>query len=462
MLSAAVGTGVASNFGAPIGGVLFAIEVTATYFPVRNYIFAFIGSISGAISFRYFWNLIVHQPGLTPLMETDFSINFNSFSFVEYVLVAFLGVMCGLIGVAFIKFNALASRFMRKTKLRVFRSPYIYAFGVCLVCGVATYPLFFGDWMSAPQADVLKDLFHHKPLTSTDDPRIINKDWTRINLYGALVVYGVYKFLLTSVAILLPIPCGVYIPVMGVGACLGRIFGELLKLFFDGGGMDWANVVVIPGAYAVVGASALAGSVTHTLSSAVIIFELTGDIRFLLPVLLAVVISVATAKKLSSLSIYDSTARIRGLNLLPDIQQETYDVLAKDIMDVNAHHISRRTSFKDAVELINSTTDLVYAVVESEDSKILIGSITRESLQASLANATERKEEALFLDFPVESNPVQLVEDTPLPQIHVFFSTMMVPVAFVTRRGALVGVITRHDLSMIVTKKDSDETILKD
>lgn len=33
-----------------------------------------------------------------------------------------------------------------------------------------------------------------------------------------------------------------------------------------------------------VGAAALAGGVTHTLSSALIIVELTGDIRFLLPV----------------------------------------------------------------------------------------------------------------------------------------------------------------------------------
>lgn len=33
LLSAATGVGVASNFGAPIGGVLFSVEVTSTYYP---------------------------------------------------------------------------------------------------------------------------------------------------------------------------------------------------------------------------------------------------------------------------------------------------------------------------------------------------------------------------------------------------------------------------------------------
>ena len=37
VLSAACAVGIACNFAAPIGGVLFAIEVTTNYFAVRNY-----------------------------------------------------------------------------------------------------------------------------------------------------------------------------------------------------------------------------------------------------------------------------------------------------------------------------------------------------------------------------------------------------------------------------------------
>jgi len=43
--------------GAPVGGVLFSIEVTSTYYPLRNYWLAYLSSISGAVLFRYLWNL---------------------------------------------------------------------------------------------------------------------------------------------------------------------------------------------------------------------------------------------------------------------------------------------------------------------------------------------------------------------------------------------------------------------
>ncbi len=57
MLGAACATGVASHFGSPVGGVLFSIEVTSTYYPVRNYWYSFIGTVTGATLFRYLWNL---------------------------------------------------------------------------------------------------------------------------------------------------------------------------------------------------------------------------------------------------------------------------------------------------------------------------------------------------------------------------------------------------------------------
>ena len=64
LLSAACAVGVSCCFAAPIGGVLFSIEVTSTYFAVRDYWRAFFGSVMAALVFRvsgriqdYFKNL---------------------------------------------------------------------------------------------------------------------------------------------------------------------------------------------------------------------------------------------------------------------------------------------------------------------------------------------------------------------------------------------------------------------
>lgn len=42
------------------------------------------------------------------------------------------------------------------------------------------------------------------------------------------------------------------------------------------------------GGYSIVGAAALAGAVTHTISTSVIVFELTGQITHILPVMVSV------------------------------------------------------------------------------------------------------------------------------------------------------------------------------
>ncbi len=52
MLAAACAVGVACCFAAPIGGVLFSIEVTAVYFAVRDYWRGFFAAGIGALTFR--------------------------------------------------------------------------------------------------------------------------------------------------------------------------------------------------------------------------------------------------------------------------------------------------------------------------------------------------------------------------------------------------------------------------
>ena len=65
----------------------------------------------------------------------------------------------------------------------------------------------------------------------------------------------------------------------------------------------------MPGGYAVVGAAAFSGAVTHTISTSVIVFELTGQISHIIPVMIAVLIANAAAQWLQP-SIYDSIIQV--------------------------------------------------------------------------------------------------------------------------------------------------------
>ena len=80
-----------------------------------------------------------------------------------------------------------------------------------------------------------------------------------------------------------------------------------------------------------IGSSAYAGAVTHTLSSAVLLLELTGDVTYALHVMLATAISFSVARLLSQ-SIYERVIRLRGLPYVSDMPYLPHVVDAKSIM----------------------------------------------------------------------------------------------------------------------------------
>lgn len=66
------------------------------------------------------------------------------------------------------------------------------------------------------------------------------------------------------------------------------------------------------------GAAALTGAVSHTVSTAVICFELTGQISHILPMLFSVIMANVVAQNLQP-SLYDSIIQTKRLPYLPDL-----------------------------------------------------------------------------------------------------------------------------------------------
>lgn len=99
-----------------------------------------------------------------------------------------------------------------------------------------------------------------------------------------------------------------------IGAALGRAMGEAMALWFPNG-VRYGGIItpIVPGGYATVGAAAFSGAVTHTISVSVIVFEMTGQITHIVPIMIAVLISNAIAALLQP-SIYDSIILIKKLD----------------------------------------------------------------------------------------------------------------------------------------------------
>uniref|UniRef100_A0A8D1FSI5 Chloride channel protein n=1 Tax=Sus scrofa TaxID=9823 RepID=A0A8D1FSI5_PIG len=310
MLTVGCAVGVGCCFGTPLGGVLFSIEVTSTYFAVRNYWRGFFAATFSAFVFRVLavWNK--DAVTITALFRTNFRMDFP-FDLQELPAFAVIGICCGFLGAVFVYLHRQVMLGVRKHK-------------------------------------------------------------------------GLSQFLEFLPFIL----CGRrFMPVFVLGAAFGRLVGEIMAMLFpDGILFDDIIYKILPGGYAVIGAAALTGAVSHTVSTAVICFELTGQIAHILPMMVAVILANMVAQSLQP-SLYDSIIQVKKLPYLPDLgwnQLSKFTIFVEDIMVRDVKFVSASCTYGELQNLLQTTTLKTLPLVDSKDSMILLGSVERSELQSLL------------------------------------------------------------------------------
>ncbi|NXG83486.1 CLCN2 protein, partial [Stercorarius parasiticus] len=395
----------------PVPGVLFSIEVTSTFFAVRNYWRGFFAATFSAFIFRVLavWNK--DEETITALFKTRFRLDFP-FDLQELPAFAVIGIASGFGGALFVYLNRKIVQFMRRQKTInrfLMKKRLLFPALVTLLISTLTFPPGFGQFMAGQltQKDTLVTLFDNQTwakqgLSDEFEYLGILEAWRhpRSNVFVTLVVFILMKFWMSALATTIPVPCGAFMPVFVIGAAFGRLVGESMAAWFpDGTHTDSNTYRIVPGGYAVVGAAALSGAVTHTVSTAVIVFELTGQISHILPVMIAVILANAVAQSLQP-SLYDSIIRIKKLPYLPELgwgHHEKYNVRVEDIMVRDIHYITLNCKYRDLQHVLQSTKMKNLPLVESAESMILLGSIERAQVGALLTHqlSPERRLQAL-------------------------------------------------------------------
>ncbi|ROT78079.1 Chloride channel protein 2, partial [Penaeus vannamei] len=330
---------------------------------------------------------------LTALFKTNFKVGYP-FDPQELFVFALIGVMCGFLGAFFVWVHRQYVTFMRRNKkMKMFlqKSRLLYPLFVIIIYGSFSFPLglgqFAGTELNTHQQVV--ELFSNVTWTKADHTvhefEIVENwrtPWTGI--FINLLIYMVFTFCGSVVASTLPVPSGIFIPVFKIGAALGRIVGEAMAVSFPNGlRYGGHNHIIIPGGYSIVGAAALAGAVTHTISTSVIVFELTGQITHILPVMIAVLIANGIAQLLQP-SVYDSIIQIKKLPYLPDILTATsgaYNIYVEDFMVRDVKYIWYGITYKQLKNTLKEHKKIrSLPLVDSPDSMILLGSIQRSEL----------------------------------------------------------------------------------
>ncbi|KAE9552456.1 hypothetical protein FO519_004341 [Halicephalobus sp. NKZ332] len=393
--------GIACTFYSPCGAVLYAIESTHKYFAVKHSWRSFLATTCAALVFRYA-NRLIAPPHIGDTILAYYETYFPNEVFVAEEIPVFilLGILSGLLGASFVYVHRKIIHFRKvnRTYRRIFGKNYNITFTVfvAFVVGVITFPDGFGHWVGGRFnfREVLSDFISNCTMSElnvthhgcsddivyrwSDDPQ--NHDHRVLpTLFGYLVA----NYFIVAVCVALAVPASIFVPTFIIGACGGRIVGETMFLLFPEGIRGLAGTQIYPGLYAVVGAAAFTGAVTHSFSIAVIVCEATRQLSGLLPVLVALMAANAVSSFLSP-SIYESMIRLKNYPHLPDLPPSRISVhmiKVEQIMIKDFVSIARNTTYKELRDLLIATPHVKsYPLVNDKSERILLGSVGRKYL----------------------------------------------------------------------------------
>ncbi|XP_065560184.1 chloride channel protein 2-like isoform X2 [Artemia franciscana] len=392
LLAAACAVGVSACFGAPIGGVLFSIEVTSVFFAIRSYWRGFYSAVFGTLTFRLLAYWYEDHDTITAIFRTNFlELPYDPH---ELFIYSIFGMLCGLLGAIFVFCHRQYVMFLRNCKcLKAFfaRNRFIYPFLVSLTITAVYFPPGTGQFLASrlSQRQQIMSLFSNFTWGTgvfNVRERAIVEPWLseHTSIYFNLAANIVVTFFFTIAAVTLPVPCGTFVPVFKLGAVFGRLVGEIVALMFPDGLRVGSYICqIIPGGYSVVGAAAFAGGVTHSVSICVVVSEMTGQIKHIIPIMIAVLSANLVAKYLQP-SFYDSMILIKKLPYLPDFlpsKTGAYNVYVQDFMVRDVRHIWNGITFRHLKKILKENPKIrAFPIVDTPGNKILLGSIQRWEL----------------------------------------------------------------------------------
>ncbi|KAH7488834.1 hypothetical protein KRP22_008528 [Phytophthora ramorum] len=367
LLAAACAVGVSSLFSSPIGGVLFSMEVTATYYLMSNYVKAFVSAVSGAVMLRLTLVLAksTSKQATTAILATSFGE--SPFSIWEIPLYMLLGAVLGLLCTAMIKLLRVVAetrRDLRKSS-RTWKKvlvEWIDPVVVAVLCGTLTYVP--GEFAHSTTIYTLSTLF-----TEADLP----DSWYKLSKFYTLSVLPAIFMFLLPVCISVKMPTGVWVPTFIGGAAFGRLFGEALSTVFP-------SIGATPGAYALAGAAAFGGAATRAVSVAVITLEITGEMSLILPIFCAVLSAMATSNLSKERSVYDTMLVVSGTPFLPIMDFEP-DACAEDIVEVFTVYVAKKTTVAKLLLALHRLPNQNIPVVQDDKSMVLLGVVSSTHLK---------------------------------------------------------------------------------
>ncbi len=334
--------GVAAVFNAPIGGVMFALEIVIGSYSLSAFSPVLIASVAGSVTAR---RMLGEEPAFAiPETLRQGLTLVTPWEMGAYIV---LGLLFGVLSVGFTR-----TLYAIEDRAAAWQVPaWLKAVIAGLLVGAAglVLPRVLGEG-------------HH---TMTE---VLTSDQATMT-WKLLLALGVVKTLATSMTLSGGGSGGVFAPSLFVGAMFGGVFGQFLEMIFPG-------QVAGFGAYAMAGMAALLAGTAHAPMTAILLlFEMSDNYLLILPLMTASVLSTVVASRLMPDSIYTLPLSRRGI-LLRDHQDTAIlrRLRVGDAMRPPTETIVETTTFDRIVRRLLQSDQHDFPVVDARGR--LTGSIS--------------------------------------------------------------------------------------
>ena len=362
--------GISATFNAPLAGVFFALELILRNFETRSFGLVVLSSVTAdAIGRAAFGShAFLSLPAFT------FS------SPLELLLYAGLGVLATGVGLGFVR---------------------------VLYAGEDISDRIWNgrpDWLRPAAGGVLLGLL----LLAVPEMYGVGYPVLQLAVAGHYVILALLgllaaKILATSLTMWIGGSGGVFAPPLFMGAMLGSAYGAVAHDVVPG-------VAVAAGAYGLVGMGAVfASSARAPITAVLIIFELTGDYRIILPLMVAIIVATALSNHLTKDTIYTLKLRRRGIDI--DAPQRTLmaQINIAEAMGKLPQPLAPEQPLRDVLERFTSEHADALPVIDADGT--LLGVITATDIEQAITNSRdELTARALVHDVP-ELRVDQSLED---------------------------------------------------
>lgn len=471
IFSAAAAAGIAVAFGSPIGGVLFSLEQLSYYFPDKTMWQSFVCAMTAVVTLQI---LDPFRSGKLVLYQVTYSTGFHGFEMVPFAL---LGIFGGLYGALFIKMNMKVSAWKKSASW--LPGPVTCVVIIALLSAIINYPNLY---MRAQSSELVFSLFAECSTILDDQFALCKTGAASFGTVALLVVAATLGFLLATITFGLHIPAGIILPSMAIGALFGRAVGILMEIwvraqpnFLLFGTCEPDVPCVVPGTYAIIGAAAALGGVTRmTVSIVVIMFELTGALTYVLPIMIAVMISKWVGDAFGKRGIYESWIHFNEYPFLDNSEEVQIPNIPVSQVMTRIEDLTVLTATGHTIESLKQILATCpyrgFPVISDLRSAILLGYISRGELIYNLHVSTKPprnlsgETEVLFLHQPLadptttldlrpwmDQTPITLPANATMQLCATYFQKLGLRYVLMSSRGVLQGLLTKKDISYVLS-----------